>query len=105
MSKSNHTKKTTRKVKASRASAGSKPAAKRKAPKSSGSARAGSKLEQMVTMLRRPVGATIEQMVAATGWQSHSVRGAISGALKKKQGLVVKSEKTDGVRVYRIVGA
>ena len=54
-------------------------------------------------MLRRPEGATIEQIVKATGWQPHTVRGAIAGALKKKLGLTVSSEKTeDEPRVYRI---
>ena len=56
-------------------------------------------------MLRRPKGATIEQMTAKTGWQAHSVRGAISGALKKKLGLSVTSETVEGRgRVYRIAG-
>ena len=54
-------------------------------------------------MLRQPEGATIAQVIAATGWQAHTVRGAISGALKKKRGLVVTSEKSEsGERVYRI---
>jgi len=54
-------------------------------------------------MLRRPDGATIEQLSKTLGWQAHSVRGAMSGALKKKQGLSVASEKReDGTRVYRI---
>ena len=44
----------------------------------------------------------IDEMTSATGWQRHSVRGAISGALKKKAGLTILSEKTDGGRVYRI---
>ena len=52
--------------------------------------------------MRRPKGATIEDMVKATGWQTHSVRGAISGTIKKKLGLQVSAEKRDGVRVYRI---
>jgi hypothetical protein len=105
MSKSNNSKKTARKAKTKRPSTAVKLPRKRKIAKPSGAARAGSKLEQMVTMLRRPAGATIEQMVTATGWQSHSVRGSISGTLKKKLGLTVESEKADGVRVYRIVGA
>ena len=42
-------------------------------------------------------------MAAATNWQAHSVRGAMSGALKKKLGLAIHSQKTDGVRMYRIV--
>ena len=53
-------------------------------------------------LLRRPEGATMEQLVAATGWQAHSMRGAMSGNLKKKRGLVIASTKVDGVRTYRI---
>jgi hypothetical protein len=54
-------------------------------------------------MLRRPDGATVEQISKSLDWQTHSVRGAMSGALKKKQGLIITSEKTDtGRRVYRI---
>jgi hypothetical protein len=54
-------------------------------------------------MLRRKEGATIVQIVAATGWQPHTVRGAFAGALKKRLGLTVNSEKVDGRgRVYRI---
>ena len=62
-----------------------------------------SKLGQLEAMLRRPDGATIEQISKSLHWQAHSVRGAMSGALKKKQGLTIASEKTgDGRRVYRI---
>ena len=54
-------------------------------------------------MLGRPEGATIAEIVAATGWQPHTVRGAFAGALKKRLGLTVTSEKVDGgERVYRI---
>jgi len=54
-------------------------------------------------MLERPEGATIAQVVAATGWQPHTVRGAIAGALKKKLGLTVTSAKVEGQgRVYKI---
>ena len=61
------------------------------------------KLAQLEVMLRRPNGATIEQISKSLVWQAHSVRGAMSGALKKKQGLTITSEKTDeGRRVYRI---
>ena len=41
----------------------------------------------MIELLKRPEGATVEQIAAATGWQHHTIRGAISGALKKKLGL------------------
>ncbi len=63
---------------------------------------AKSKLALLVDLLKRPEGATIEQMTKATGWQPHSVRGAISGGIKKGLGHSVVSEKADGVRVYRI---
>ena len=61
------------------------------------------KLGVMAQLLRRPEGATVEAMSAATGWQHHSVRGAMAGALKKKLGLSIATEKTEGGRVYRIV--
>ena len=55
-------------------------------------------------MLRRAEGATIAQIVEATGWQPHTVRGALAGALKKRLGLTLLSEKVEGRgRVYRIV--
>ena len=61
------------------------------------------KLAKLEAMLRRPDGATVEQISKSLDWQTHSVRGAMSGALKKKQGLTITSEKTDtGQRVYRI---
>ena len=60
------------------------------------------KIAALVALLRRPEGVTVEAMISATGWQAHSVRGAMSGAVKKGLGLTVESEKTDGVRVYRI---
>jgi len=63
------------------------------------------KLGQLEGMLRRPEGATIGQIAKALDWQLHSVRGAISGSLKKKQGLTVVADKiADGQRVYRITG-
>jgi len=61
------------------------------------------KLGVMVALLQDAGGATVEAMAAATGWQNHSVRGAMSGALKKKLGLNIVSEKLDGARIYRIV--
>ena len=65
--------------------------------------RAGTKQASLIAMLRAPDGATIEEITAATGWQAHTVRGAIAGALKKKLGLDVTSEKVEGRgRVYRI---
>ena len=63
------------------------------------------KLGRLESMLRRAEGATIGQIAKALDWQLHSVRGAISGSLKKKRGLTVVAEKiADGERVYRITG-
>lgn len=60
------------------------------------------KLGAVVALLLRPEGATLEAMQTTTGWQAHSVRGAISGSIKKKLGFIVTSEKTDAGRIYRI---
>ncbi len=65
--------------------------------------RKGTKQETLIEMLRAEGGATIDEIVEATGWQSHTVRGAMSGALKKKLGLEITSKKVEGLgRVYRI---
>lgn len=65
--------------------------------------RANSKQAQLIAMLQKPDGASLDEIVAATGWQAHTVRGAIAGALKKKLGLSVTSEKIEGRgRVYRL---
>lgn len=65
--------------------------------------RDGTKQAALIDMLRRKTGATIEEISAATGWQKHTVRGAMAGALKKKLGLQIASAKEDGRgRVYRI---
>ena len=65
--------------------------------------RAGTKQALLIEMLQRPEGATIEEIVEAFGWQPHTVRGAIAGALKKKLGLNVESDKEEGRgRIYRI---
>lgn len=60
----------------------------------------------LIAMLRAKEGATIAEIVATTGWQPHTVRGAMAGALKKKLGLIVTSEKVEGRgRVYRLPAA
>jgi len=59
-----------------------------------------SKLGMIVAMLRSPKGACIADLCKATEWQAHSVRGAISGAIKKRLGIKVTSAKRDGLRVY-----
>ena len=68
------------------------------------SAPPATKLDTLITLLRRPQGASLEEMMAATGWQRHSIRGALAGGIRKKLGAGVISEKTDGVRRYRIPG-
>ena len=66
--------------------------------------RTDSKQSKLIEMLKRPEGATIAEVAEALQWQAHTVRGAIAGALKKKLGLKVESEKVDAERgrVYRI---
>jgi hypothetical protein len=78
--------------------------------------RSGTKQARMIELLKRPEGATVEQIAEATGWQHHTIRGAISGALKKKLGLTVEATRTREVgpnksgakgssTVYRIIEA
>src|SRR5260370_26544950 len=66
-------------------------------------AREGSKKADVLALLRREGGVTLPELMTATGWQAHSVRGFLSGALGKKMGLTVESAKReDGTRVYSI---
>jgi hypothetical protein len=60
-----------------------------------------SKLDQLTKMLTKAGGATLDEMMKLTGWQAHSVRGAMAGTLKK-QGYVIGSVKEDGIRRYSI---
>ena len=86
------------KLQATRSSSSGKP--------SQSSVRAGTKQALLIDLLKRKKGATLEEAMAATGWQAHSVRGAISGTLKKKLGLTVASTLVDRRgRVYQIEGA
>ncbi len=65
--------------------------------------REGTKQAVLIDLLSRAEGATLPQMTEATGWQVHTVRGAMAGALKKKLGLEITSEKQPGTdRIYRI---
>ena len=61
-----------------------------------------SKRDEVIAMLRRPEGATIDEVASAMGWQRHTVRGLFSGTLKKKLGLTLASAQEDRGRVYRI---
>jgi len=94
---------------AKRAKASSKPKRPAKAGRAKKAkarvARGDSKQAQLIAMLKDKKGATIDEIVKAFGWQPHTVRGAIAGALKKRLGLNVTSEKIDGRgRVYHITG-
>ncbi|MBF0561727.1 MAG: DUF3489 domain-containing protein [Alphaproteobacteria bacterium] len=65
--------------------------------------RGETKLARLITLLGRREGATLAEMITVTGWQAHSVRGVISGTLKKKLGLAVSNEMTgDRGRVYHL---
>ena len=64
--------------------------------------RAHSKQMRVLGLLSRPSGATIAGIMQSTGWQPHSVRGFLAAVVRKKLGLKLVSEKTDGARVYRI---
>jgi hypothetical protein len=66
--------------------------------------RQNSKQATVIQMLQRPEGATISQIIAATQWQAHTIRGTFAGAFKKKLGLNLASEKPEGSeRIYRII--
>jgi len=71
-------------------------------PEPPSDAKRPSKQEEVIAMLCRPEGATVDEVASATGWQRHTVRGVFSGTLKKKLGLTLASAKEERGRVYRI---
>jgi hypothetical protein len=73
-------------------------------PKKGARARQGSKTAKFVELLKRPGGATGADLMKATGWQAHSVRGFISGVLGRKMGLKVTSKVDNGERRYSLKG-
>ena len=73
-------------------------------PEPQSDAKRPSKQDEVIAMLRRPEGATVDEVANATGWQRHTVRGVFSGTLKKKLGLTIASAKEERGRVYRING-
>jgi hypothetical protein len=84
---------------------GKKAKAPKKAPKGAkkATAREGTKVEKILDLLKRPEGATLAELMKATGWLAHSVRGFLSGTLRKKLGLNVMSTKgEDGDRSYSV---
>lgn len=87
-----------------KAAAATKPAVKRvKTAPSQAPEITTTKQSQLITLLRSAAGASMEQMMALTGWQSHTVRGMLSGSLRKRLGLDVQCQRVDGVHLYRIV--
>ncbi len=60
------------------------------------------KQAKLIAMLQRPEGATLDQIVEATGWRRHTIRGAISGTLRKKLGLTIVSQRIESKTLYRI---
>jgi hypothetical protein len=74
-----------------------------RAKKAGSTRQGGSKTGQVLDLLKRPGGATLQELMAATGWQPHSVRGFLSGTVRKKMGLAVNSSKgQDGDRTYSV---
>jgi hypothetical protein len=81
-----------------------KPASRNRsgATSSKSGARPDTKHARVIAMLRKPAGATIAAIMAATDWQQHSVRGFLAGVVRKKLRLNLISDQTDNGRVYRI---
>ena len=63
------------------------------------------KLDTIIALLKRPKGATLEDMMEATGWQRHSIHGTLSGTIKKKRGLLLITDYGERGRMYRIADA
>ncbi len=82
-----------------------KPTARKSPAAKTSSKKTNTKQDKLLALLRRPQGTTIEHAATTLAWQPHSVRGMISGVLKKRLGLIVTSEKGDGGRVYRVASA
>jgi Protein of unknown function (DUF3489) len=93
-------------VASNKGKSGKKASQPKKAPKGrkkAGTARDGSKAAKILDLLKRPEGATLKSLMKASDWQAHSVRGFLSGTIRKKMGLKVASTKTkDGERTYWI---
>jgi hypothetical protein len=80
-----------------------KPARKATRANKPSAARRGTKTAQILDLLKRPGGVTLKELMKVTAWQAHSLRGFLSGTLKKKMGTPVESFKSDaGERAYRV---
>ena len=86
-------------------STSSKPKSKKSMPAASAPTAPISKQSILITLLKRPKGASLEELMEATGWQRHSVHGTLSGVLKKRLGLPVITEFSEHGRMYRISDA
>jgi hypothetical protein len=102
-----------RHVAPSKAKSAKKASPAKKAPKGAkkagsakaGKAREGSKTAQILDLLKRSGGVTLAEIMKASGWQAHSVRGFLSGTIRKKMGLdVVSTKAEDGERSYSVKG-
>jgi hypothetical protein len=95
-----------RNVAPKKATSGKKTSPTKKTPKGAkkaAGAREGSKAAKVLDLLKRPGGASAKELMKATGWQPHSVRGFLSGTVSKKMGLAVVSTKgEDGERTYSV---
>lgn len=68
-----------------------------------GTTRSNSNQATVIALLSHPQGTTVSMIMKTTGWQQHSVRGFLAGDVRKRLGLTLESDKSDGERHYRIV--
>ena len=98
--------KAARAMKGTRAKTAAKTSKSSRKAEAAGTVREGSKTAKILSLLRRPKGVTLKELINVTDWMAHSVRGFLSGAVGKKMGLTVESTKReDGDRVYKLCGA
>lgn len=88
-----------------KAAPAAKPPIKKTKPEPAKSRSTASKKDQLIELLRSAPGASMADMMALTGWQAHTVRGMLSGSLRKRLNLDVQCQRVEGVHRYRIVEA